>query len=324
MEIIAQLEKIIAKEKIEIDKEVSLAIARASDGALRDAESLLDQLNSFSQKKISLQDINSILGLVHQDALFEITDKIIQKDAPAVLGLFNRIIDEGKDINLFLANLIEHFRNLMIAKVAKADVKLIDLPQEICARLLQQSQSFTLEEIFAAFNILMYAQEMTRRLDSARIPLEISLIKLAHDKKGSPRPVDRPKAADPDPPPPVAKEDAPTIPLDTVKDSWQNFLDRMSKVKMYVATYLSEGSLVKLEHNTLTISFPKNYSLHKESLERKENKALVEKTLSELCQANLRVNFILSKETAQRDDTENNPALKSALDAFGARVIRKD
>jgi len=91
-----------------------------------------------------------------------------------------------------------------------------------------------------------------------------------------------------------------------------------------VATYLSEGSLVKLEHNTLTISFPKNYSLHKESLERKENKALVEKTLSELCQANLRVNFILSKETAQRDDTENNPALKSALDAFGARVIRKD
>ncbi len=81
MEIIAQLERIVKAEKIDVDKEVLFAIARSSEGSLRDAESVLDQLTSFSKEKISLKDVISVLGLVEQDALFEITDKIIQKDA---------------------------------------------------------------------------------------------------------------------------------------------------------------------------------------------------------------------------------------------------
>jgi DNA polymerase-3 subunit gamma/tau len=337
IEIIAQLEKISAEEKIKIDKEVLFAIAKASDGALRDAESLLDQLASFSQGTISLNDINSILGIVQQDALFEITEKIAQKDAKSALAVFNKIIDEGKDVNLFLTNLIEHFRNLMVAKIVKADPKLIDLPQEICERLLQQSQAFTLEEIFGAFNTLINTQEMAKRLDSLRIPLEVSLIKLAHDKRNptsNPAPAKELKkpgeakennnpTADDDPP--AHKEDpAGSISLDNFKQSWQNIIDGLSRVKMYVATYMSEGSPINLEHNVLTVSFPKNYSLHKESLEKKENKALIEKIISELLHANLRVNFILSKESLHKDENENNPMLKSALDAFGARVIRQE
>ena len=86
MEMITQLERIVTQEKIGVDKEVLLAIAKASDGSLRDAESLLDQLISFSKDKISLKDVISILGIVEQEALFEITDKIIQKDALAALG----------------------------------------------------------------------------------------------------------------------------------------------------------------------------------------------------------------------------------------------
>ncbi|MDD5195875.1 MAG: DNA polymerase III subunit gamma/tau, partial [Candidatus Omnitrophica bacterium] len=64
VEIIAQLERIARQEKIEIDKEVLFAIAKSSDGSLRDAESLLDQLSSFSKEKISLKDIVSVLGIV--------------------------------------------------------------------------------------------------------------------------------------------------------------------------------------------------------------------------------------------------------------------
>ena len=124
METIAQLERIVREEKIEIDKEVLFAIAKSSDGSLRDAESILDQLISFTKDEVSLEDIISMLGLVEQDALFGIADKIINKDARGALELFNNIIDSGKDIGNFLANLIEHFRNLMIAKITQADAKL--------------------------------------------------------------------------------------------------------------------------------------------------------------------------------------------------------
>jgi len=179
MEIIAQLEKVAKAEAISVDREVLLAIAKASDGALRDAESILDQLASFSKGKISLKDTISVLGLVEQDALFEITDTIINKNPKEALDCLNRIIDSGKEVNIFLNNLIEHFRNLMIAKVTKGDVELIDLPQEICQRLLRQAQSLGLEEIFTAFNLLVNTQEVAKRLDSLRIPLEISIVRLS-------------------------------------------------------------------------------------------------------------------------------------------------
>lgn len=328
VEIIAQLERIVTEEKIEADKEVLFTIAKASDGSLRDAESLLDQLASFSRGKISSGDVISVLGIVEQEALFGITDKIIQKDAKSALGLLNTVIDEGKDISVFLASLIEHFRNLMIAKVTKADAKLIDLPTEICERLLQQAQDFTLEEIFSVFNLLVNTHEMSKRLDSLRIPLEIILVKLAHDKKVS-SPVnsgqDKTVVKEAPLPAPSLKE-GPINPvsLDNVKDAWQNIISVLGKVKMSAATFLTEGTLTKVENNILTISFAKNYSLNKESLDRKENKAVIEQAISQILNTNLKVNLVLSKEAAvPKEDKADNPLIKTVLQAFGARVIKE-
>jgi len=340
MEIIAQLERIVAKENIDIDKEVLFAIAKSSDGSLRDAESVLDQLVSFSKDKVSLKDVISVLGLVEQEVLFEITEKIIQKDAKATLILLNHIIDEGKDTGVFLANLIEHFRNLMVAKVTHADAKLIDLPQEICERLSQQVQSFSLDEIFSAFNILVNAQEMSKRLESLRIPLEISLVKLAHDKRSSGLNTIPPKHAQETKQPPLTnspniqvteKEDSAatsvepikSVSLDEVKGVWRNVIDDLGKIKMSVATYLNEGRPIKLENNILTVSFPKYYSLHKESLDRKESKEIIEKIASGLVSTKIKFNFVLSQEDAPQEE-QDNPYIKSALETFNGRVIKEE
>lgn len=341
IEIIAQLERICQTEQIDIDKKVLFTIAKASDGSLRDAESILDQLISFAKEKISLEDIISILGMVKEDALFDIADKIINKDARGALELFNNIIDEGKDISNFLVNLIEHFRNLMIAKVTQADPRLIDLPKEICDKLLQQAQDFSLEEVFNAFNILVNAQELSKRLESLRIPLEISLIKLAHDKKNSKINLSAPKKMlntdstpiEEKPCDDVVKKDDPDLgreiqtqytSLDNIKNIWQNIIDNLSKVKMSVATYLNEGAPVNLEGNILIVSFPMNHSLHKESLERKENKAIIEKVISELSNNNIKVNFTLSKEIAQKNGITTDNFIDSALKTFNGRMVKEE
>ncbi len=341
MEIIAQLEKIMAAEKLKIDKDVLFAVAKSSDGSMRDAESILDQLIAFAKDKVSIKDITNMLGLVEQDALFNIAEKIISKDPRSALEIFNQIMEQGKDANVFLNNLIEHFRNLMVAKVAQADSELIDLPQDICERFSAQAQGISMHDIFSAFNILVGAQEMSKRLDSVRIPLEIAIVRLAHDKKNPnfetavapkyipPEPKEpvvkeQPQAEKSDPPQaPVEPETKNSVSLDAVKNAWNNAIENLTKIKMSLATYLNEGVIVSLEGNLLTVGFPKNYSLHKESLETNANKAIVEKVFLELLDARIKVDFILSDELERKDDAEKHAFVKSALDMFNARVVKE-
>ena len=337
IEIISQLEKIILEEKAAVDKEVLFAVAKSSDGSLRDAESILDQLVSFSQGSVSLKDAISVLGMVEQDVLFSLTDKIIQKDPQGALKLFNEIIDDGKDPGVFLVNLIEHFRNLMVSKVSKADTKLVDLPQEVCDRLFKQSQSLSLEDIFSTFNILVGTQEMAKRLDSQRIPLEISLVRLAYSRPAGEKPkIPAPGKEEQAHPEETVKDVVPeesspaqipkehkTVSLDQVKDVWNNIVSSLAGIKMSVSTYLSEGEPTKMQGNILTIAFPKNYSLYKESLEKKENRALIEKAASDLCNTELRINFILAAQAKQEQDARSNPFIQTALEMFGGRVVKE-
>jgi len=350
MEIVGQLEKIIESEKVEVQKEALIAIAKASDGALRDAESILDELVSFTKGKVSLAEVVSVLGLVEQEILFAVTEKIIAKDARGALEILDQIISQGKDTGIFLSNLIEHFRNLMVARVSRGDASLIDLPDETCKQLLKQAEHFSLEEIFGAFNVLVNTQEMAKRLDSVRIPLEVSLVKLAHDKKGDtlhphqhahreshplpkqhkdsktpvageeglPLPTEQRQEQEIEPPPETQ------ISLEGVKEAWQGIIESLSRIKISAGTYLNEGMPVKLDHNVLTIAFPMHYSLHKESLERKDNRQLVEQIISQVLHIGMRVNFILSKEEPPRQDASSHPFIKSVLDSFGGRVIAED
>lgn len=404
MEIISQLEKIVAAEQLKVDKDVLLAVAKSSDGSMRDAESVLDQLISFSKDGVTIGDVLSVLGMVEQEALFSLTEAIIKKDAKAALELFNSLIDQGKDISVFLSNLIEHFRNLMVAKVSRADSQLIDLPQDVCDRLLKQAGHFTLEEVFSAFNLLVNTQEMGKRMESLRIPFEITLVRLAHEKKSAdspvsaaapqqappvrgplssgsghmlpsrhhpssstpvprapltnpaprpsqatpaPRPsqaypVPRPPQANPAPqsppthePPPAAMAMQPPagrvavaperiVPIEEVQEKWPKVINCIEQVKISVAHYLNEGSLLLVKNNLLTISFPKNCSLHKEALERKENRQLIEKNLSDLCSAVMRVCFVLSPEAKQGGHLADNPVIKSALETFDGRLLSDD
>ncbi|MFA5118949.1 MAG: DNA polymerase III subunit gamma/tau [Candidatus Omnitrophota bacterium] len=372
IEVIAQLEKIVAAEGVSVDKNVLFAIAKSSDGSLRDAESILDQLISFAKDKVSLDDVTSMLGLVEQDIFFAMTEHIIKKDAQAALRLLNEIIDEGKDTGIFLTNFIEHFRNLMVAKVAQADAELIDLPEELCQRLLQQSRSLRLEEIFNAFTILVNTQEMAKRLDSMRIPLEVSLVRLANkpvssvetapapEARSEPRPYNPPVSAktpeqkqapvprqkvvpareikpaeeakpaeelkrveEPKPEPPQASAVA-AVSLEHIKEGWQRIISGLGETKMSVATYLNEGAAVKMQQNLLTISLPKNCSLNKEVLEKKENKMLIEKNFSQVFNTALKVYFVLSDEQKQEHNSMENPIVRSAIDMFQGRIVKEN
>ncbi len=175
------LADICKKEKLEVDQEALYAIAKAAQGSFRDALSILDQLSAINDRKIQTQDVFSMLGKVETQLLFNLADALSQKNCTQALQVLDEIIDQGKDIKQLSRDLTEHFRNLMIIKVGgKSLGKLVDYTATIKDMLLEQSQKFSLTQILNALDLFVEAQEVSRTMESLRMPLEIAFAKLIY------------------------------------------------------------------------------------------------------------------------------------------------
>ncbi|MCM8773276.1 MAG: DNA polymerase III subunit gamma/tau [Candidatus Omnitrophica bacterium] len=178
--IITKLEAIVKNEGIEIDKSILYAIARSSEGSLRDAESLLDQLVPVILSKIKIEDVISFLGIIDEDTLNKMVKFILEKDITLALDFIQQIIDSGKDLGIFTNALIEHFRYIMIAKVSpKTFANLFQISPFTKDYLKNLSESVTIEDILKIIDLLIEAKELSKKLNSIRIPLELEIVKFS-------------------------------------------------------------------------------------------------------------------------------------------------
>lgn len=182
--IVEAMAAISRKENLKVDREALYTIAKAAEGSLRDALSILDQLGALSEEGIQTADVFSMLGLVETELLFELTEALGEKDCSKALGVLEKITDKGKDIRQLSKDLMEHFRNLMVIKVGgKAMGRLVDYPVAIKEMYLAQCQKFSLNEILKAMDILIEAQETARITETSRMPLEVAFAKITYRPK---------------------------------------------------------------------------------------------------------------------------------------------
>jgi len=177
-DIIAKLQEVAGIEKIDIDKDAFLYIAKSSDGSMRDAESILDQIASFSKGKIHIKDIIESLGMIDTQVIFKCVDIIINKDTKGAIHLINELVDSGKDAKQFLLELLEHFRNMMIVKIGVSSDDILNLPIDAIAQIKEQAKLVSQEDIFYIVNIISNGLRMLKQLLPERIMLELCIIKL--------------------------------------------------------------------------------------------------------------------------------------------------
>ncbi|SHH89591.1 DNA polymerase-3 subunit gamma/tau [Caloranaerobacter azorensis DSM 13643] len=176
-DIVKNMRAICDELNIDVEDRGLRLIARNSDGAMRDALSILDQCVSFSDGKITYEYILSILGTVNLDVIFELTDAIINSNLEKTLGLIEDIVRAGKDVNQFVKDLILHFRNLMIAKTSKNIENIIDASDEVIDKLNRQAKNIELNDIMRAIKILSDVEVKAKWSSQPRIILEVGLIK---------------------------------------------------------------------------------------------------------------------------------------------------
>lgn len=152
-------------------------IARVSDGAMRDALSILDQAMSMSNGKIEQQDVMSMLGLTSNEYIFELVNEMIDKDIEASVKLLDDIIQNGKDMLQFSKDLTKHFRNLLMVKVSKNAGDIIDASDETINLYKEQAKKIRSEEIMRAINIVVEAENEAKAISQPRVILEMAIIK---------------------------------------------------------------------------------------------------------------------------------------------------
>lgn len=179
--IIEGLKEVSRKEKYTIDEQALFAIAKAAQGGLRDALSILDQLSALSDKGIGEADVYSMLGLVEVDLLFDLVDHIGDGDCAKALETLDAVVNKGKDVKQLIKELTEHYRHLMVIKVGgKTLGKLVDYPVAIKELLLKQTDKFELSDIIQSIDTLIAAQDAARITENIRMALEVAIARLSY------------------------------------------------------------------------------------------------------------------------------------------------
>lgn len=177
-EIFNLLKKICTSMGIEAEDSALRLIVRNSDGAVRDAQSILDQCISFCDEKLTYEKAIETLGFVTDEFLFKLTDEIYNRNSERCMELIDDLVNSGKDIGHFIKDFINHFRNIMMTKMTKRPEEVINMSKEGILRLKEQSNKLDTNTIIRFINILSQGENEIKWSSQPRILLELIIIKL--------------------------------------------------------------------------------------------------------------------------------------------------
>ena len=318
-EIEGHLRRVAEAEGFEIETKALNLIGRVSEGSMRDAISLLDQLVSFSGHKISCDQVVMLLGTADEELLFSFGEAIAVAEIPLLLSLVEKALSEGKSVPQVTIDLVSHFRNLIHVKVGSGEV--LELTSDYLERLKKQADQFSLEKIKAVVRALSRAELDMKWHPHGRLVLEIALLELVD----APNPVKANK--------PVSfvseqvREEKTTTSIEPgvatdsriakIRGHWKDILEGVKKKSVFGYVSLHEGEPVELNgKGKLVIVFRRGYAFHKERLEEMRNKLAVEESIRETMGEKIAIECIISdgvKETAL--------SAKSVADFFEGKVL---
>ncbi|HET7928298.1 MAG TPA: DNA polymerase III subunit gamma/tau [Actinomycetota bacterium] len=171
------LERIAKDEGMSLTSEAAHAIARQTEGSVRDALSLLDQASVLGAGEIGEDIVLSLIGSGRSDVQYALGDAVAVGDTKGVFELVSRLVQEGQDLRHVTNEVLAHFRNLLLVKTAPGQHDLLDATDEEAERLTAQAAKFSAAELGRVIALLIDAQTDMRWTTSPRLSLELALIR---------------------------------------------------------------------------------------------------------------------------------------------------
>lgn len=360
-DIISNMRNILDKMNIKIEDRILHLIARNSDGAMRDALSLLDQLISYSSNNLTYSDALKILGIANTDLIFSLVENIKNRKIEDSLFAINDIIQEGKDIIQFIKDLIYHYRNLLIAKTSNNAMDIMDMDEGMVREYIKQSGDMTLDYILKSIEILNDSERRMSWSTQPRIILEMALIKLINlEERISLE--DRVKnleemiykgemAVAPSKKQHVTKkveenkvianrtenedkketgeekiegmvDTGAELSIETIKANWDKILRIVKEKDVKTNAFLKEGRPLFFSDNSLIIAYDNKFGFHKEAMERPNNKELVENIVSSFFNRNIRIKLVMESDRLEHEVENKEDIIKDVINFFGEDIVK--
>ncbi|MFZ5877470.1 MAG: DNA polymerase III subunit gamma/tau [Nitrospirota bacterium] len=177
LDMMARLGTIAAAEGLAIEERALALIAKVSEGSVRDALSIVDQVVAASGATVRETDVAALLGVVDRQGFAALTRAMREKDAAGAIASARALFDYGHDVKLLCADLVEYVRHLTILKLGGRAAETLDLPREDVEDLREAAASFELDELQRLFTVFSQAQEDIRFAMYPPFTLEMALVK---------------------------------------------------------------------------------------------------------------------------------------------------
>ncbi|WP_270305027.1 DNA polymerase III subunit gamma/tau [Terrisporobacter petrolearius] len=330
---------ICEKENIQAEEKALSLIARNSQGALRDALSILDQCMSFGNEIIEYNDVIELLGTVNIDELFELSQAIIDENTKKTLQILNEFIIWGKDIRNLINDLIDQFRNLMVCKVSKDLDEIISLPEENIEKLKEQAKTININDLIRILNILSETQDSMKSSSNTRILAEVTMMKIAqpmfdeskealikrienleqivesgnikvvavqNESKSSLNNINE-KLNNQEEEQDIIYEEVKSEDVKLVEASWKKIIGKIKDDKKpSIYALIKEVSSFYVKENALFIIFNDNFSFARSRLSSEETIKYVEQVIREVLNRSFHLKIYLKSEIASMNLEETN------------------
>ncbi len=177
-EIAGKLQRIAEADGVRIDSASTLLIARRAGGAMRDGESILEQLKASRGAEITVADVSEILGMADQEVFFKIVEFCHAHDTNAVLRLFSAYYDNGGDLKEFLEGLLGHLRNLLYAKYPNG-LDNAPVSDDMRARILEQASWFQSGDILRLITVVTETESSLSYAVMPVLRIELALARMS-------------------------------------------------------------------------------------------------------------------------------------------------
>ena len=342
-EIKSVLKKIADAEEIKIDDESLTIIAKKADGALRDAESIFDQVVSFSGNTIEASTIKKMMNLIDEEIYFKISDAVLNKNFAAAFDITEEIYNKGWNFIDFVNGLVEHFRNILSVTIRK-NTSLIEASENIKEKYTEYKNRFGEGDLLRILNFLNKVQYEIKQTQNIKLKVEISLFHLIGLEKSStitelldelkkkgnrliPGPekqasVPVKSAVSAPTPKSVYKTteetisvNTPTAPVQTnldfnaIAQQWQSLIEKVTKEKFILGGILSSVKPVGFVNNTIRVHVEHEDDI---SILKEECNYLHKKT-NEIYGAKLKFDFSFGKQITTATDHKSTQAVREKI-----------